>query len=301
MGFVGSNLAKELSKNSKVIVIDDLSTGKKKNLKSTKNIEIVFQKIQNLNEINIFGKIDGIFHFAAQPSVPLSIKNQYESTKNNVLSSLKIFDIAKKFKSPVIFASSSAIYGNLPAGSDKLNKFDILSPYALDKLHLEYLAKLNSKLHSISCIGLRFFNIYGPNQDETNPYSGVIPKFINLALNNKKLTINGGYQTRDFIYIDDVIKICNSLMMYLLRNKKPYYDIFNVGTCKQISINQLVRLISKKLEKKLKMKKIPLSKSDPIRSLGHISKIKKFLKIKNNFFTDFDTGLTKTIDFYGKN
>ena len=139
LGFIGSNLAKELSKKNKVIIIDDLSSGKLSNIKKNKNIKIIIQKVQNIKQIK--KKVDGIFHFAAQPSVPLSIKNTYNSTSNNLLSSLKIFEIAKFQKIPILYASSSAIYGNIAKGNDKKNKFDILSPYALDKLYLENLAK----------------------------------------------------------------------------------------------------------------------------------------------------------------
>ena len=220
LGFIGSNLVKELSKKNKVIVIDDLSSGKISNLKKNKNITIFNQKLQNIKKINKI--VDGIFHLAAQPSVPLSIKNTYKSTSNNILSSVKIFEIAKSQNIPILYASSSAIYGNISKGDDKKKNFNILSPYALDKLYLENLATLYFDLFKISSAGMRFFNVYGPNQDQNNPYSGVIAKFINLAKKNRTLTVYGGHQTRDFIYISDVVKICILMMNKMLKSKKNF-------------------------------------------------------------------------------
>ena len=154
--------------------------------------------------------------------MPLSISHTYESTSNNILSSLKVFETARLKKIPVLYASSSAIYGNIPKGSDLKKKFNILSPYALDKLYLENLATLYFDLFNISSAGMRFFNVYGPKQDQNNPYSGVIPKFINLANKNKTLTVYGGYQTRDFIFIDDVVDICIKTMSKMLNTKKIF-------------------------------------------------------------------------------
>lgn len=296
LGFIGSNLAKELSKKNKVIIIDDLSSGKLSNIKKNKNIKIIIQKVQNIKQIK--KKVDGIFHFAAQPSVPLSIKNTYNSTSNNLLSSLKIFEIAKFQKIPILYASSSAIYGNIAKGNDKKNKFDILSPYALDKLYLENLATLYFDLFHVSSVGMRFFNVYGPNQDENNPYSGVIPKFINLTNKNKTLTVYGGYQTRDFIFINDVVKICLMTMNKMIKSKRKFYNFYNVGTGKEISINKLTFKLSDLIKKNIKIKKTQLPLGDPVKSLGDIKKIVKFLKLKKDFFTPFEKGLFKTILSY---
>ena len=296
LGFIGSNLANELSKKNKVIIIDDLSSGKISNLKKNRNITIINQKLQNLKIID--KKVDGIFHLAAQPSVPLSIKNTYQSTSNNILSSLKIFDIAKLQGVPILYASSSAIYGNISKGDDRKKNFDILSPYALDKLYLENLAALYFDLFNISSVGMRFFNVYGPNQDENNPYSGVIAKFINLGKRNKTLTVYGGHQTRDFIYISDVVKLCILMMNKMLKNKKKFYNFFNVGTGKENSINHLIEILSSLNKKKFQIKKTQIPLGDPVRSMGDIKKITKFLNLKKNFYIPLNIGLKKTILSY---
>ena len=296
LGFIGSHLSRELSKNNKVIIIDDMSTGKASNIKKNNNITIVNQKVQKIQSMR--KKIDGIFHLAAQPSVPLSISHTYESTSNNILSSLKVFETARLKKIPVLYASSSAIYGNIPKGSDLKKKFNILSPYALDKLYLENLATLYFDLFNISSAGMRFFNVYGPKQDQNNPYSGVIPKFINLANKNKTLTVYGGYQTRDFIFIDDVVYICIKTMSKMLNTKKNFCNFYNIGTGKETSIDELTYKISSLLKKKIKTKKTKLPLGDPKKSLGSVKKINKFLKLEKNFFTSFQKGLMKTILSY---
>ena len=294
-GFIGSNLVRELSKKNKVIIIDDMSSGRLSNVKKNRNIRIIRTKTQLIKKIK---KVNGIFHLAAQPSVPLSIKDPYKSTSNNILSSLKIFEIAKNQKIPILYASSSAVYGNIQKGSDQKEIFNILSPYALDKLYLENLATLYFNLFNVSSVGLRFFNVYGPNQDENNPYTGVIAKFINLAKKNKTLTVYGGHQTRDFIFIDDVVQICILVMNKLLSSKKKYYDIFNVGTGKEISINQFTKKLSLIMRKKINIKKTQLPQEDPIKSLGEIKKIINFLKLKKSFFTSLDKGLPVTVSSY---
>ena len=128
--------------------------------------------------------------------------NFYNSSTNNLESSLKVFEFSKKFSAPVVYASSSAVYGNLPLGSDQYNKFSITSPYAQDKLTVEHYAKIAFEIFNTSSVGLRLFNVYGPGQRSNSPYSAVIPIFINKMLKKLPVIINGGFQTRDFIYVE---------------------------------------------------------------------------------------------------
>ena len=119
-GFIGSNLVKKLYKNYKLILVDDLSSGSIKNLPKTLRKKLIRKKIQNIKNLKT-KKLNGIFHFAAQSSVPSSLINFYESSTNNLDSSLKVFQLSKKFSAPVVYASSAAVYGNLPTGDDKKN------------------------------------------------------------------------------------------------------------------------------------------------------------------------------------
>lgn len=291
-GFIGSKLVKFLFKKYRLILVDDLSEGKLKNLPNKLKKKVIKKKIQEISNIKI-KNLKGIFHLAAQSSVLLSIKKTYESSNNNLNSSLKVFEIAKKFNIPVIYASSSAVYGNLSIGDDVKNKISITSPYAQDKLILEKYAKMYYNLFNIASIGLRFFNVYGPNQNSNSPYSAVIPIFIRQMKKNLPVTINGGYQTRDFIYVNDVIKIMTLAMSYL--QKKKIANVINVGTGKSININNLYKLIKKKLSSQSKVIKKPLQKFDPKKSVGTFNKLKRII-INNNFtFTSLKEGISSTI------
>ena len=237
----------------------------------------------------------GIFHLAAQSSVPLSITDFYNSSSNNITSSIKVFELAKKFNVPVIYASSSAIYGNLPLGNDNKKKFSITSPYAQDKLVLEDYAKMSYDVFGVSSVGLRLFNVYGPGQNPNSPYSAVIPIFLDRMKKNQPVTINGGYQTRDFIYVEDVVKIMILSMSKIQKIKK--FNILNVGTGKSITINYLYKLIKKKLRSKSKFKRRKLDKFDPKKSSGTLKKINKFLNLRKNFFTNLENGIEKSLRY----
>lgn len=293
-GFIGSHLAKTIFKDHDLILIDDLSEGKLKNLPLNFQKKIIKKKIQDLKNIKN-QKLKGIFHLAAQSSVPLSISDFYNSSSNNVASSIKVFELAKKFNIPVIYASSSAIYGDLPIGNDNKKKFSITSPYAQDKLVLEDYAKMSYDVFGVSSVGLRLFNVYGPGQNSNSPYSAVIPIFLNRMKKNQTVIINGGYQTRDFIYVEDVVKIMILLMNKIQKKKK--FNVFNVGTGKSITINYLYKLIKKKLRSKSKFKKRKLDKFDPKKSFGTLKKLNKFLNLKKNFFTKLENGIEKTLRY----
>ena len=145
-----------------------------------------------------------------------------------MLSSIKVFDIAKELSIPVLYASSSAVYGNLQIGDDILNAYDILTPYALDKLTLEAYAKLSNNLYSVPSIGFRFFNVYGPYQDPSNPYSGVISLFLSQALKCKELKVFGGSQTRDFIHVLNICEIIEIAIKKLLNPKYMSSEVLNL-------------------------------------------------------------------------
>ncbi len=293
-GFIGSHLTKTIFKDHDLILVDDLSEGKLKNLPFNLRKKIIKKKIQNLKNIKS-QNLKGIFHLAAQSSVPLSVTDFYNSSSNNITSSIKVFELAKKFNVPVIYASSSAIYGDLPMGNDNKKKFSITSPYAQDKLVLEDYAKMSYDVFGVSSVGLRLFNVYGPGQNPNSPYSAVIPIFLNRMKKNQPVTINGGYQTRDFIYVEDVVKIM-ILSMNKMQKKKEF-NIFNVGTGKSITINYLYKLIKKKLRSKSKFKRRKLDKFDPKKSSGTMKRINKFLNLRKNFFTNLENGIEKSLRY----
>ena len=292
-GFIGSNLVKKLYKNYKLILVDDLSSGSIKNLPKILRKKLIRKKIQNIKNLKT-KKLNGIFHFAAQSSVPASLINFYESSTNNLDSSLKVFQLSKKFSAPVVYASSAAVYGNLPKGDDKKNKFSITSPYAQDKLTVEHFAKTFFEIYKISSIGLRMFNVYGAGQTASSPYSSVIPKFIKRMQNSIPITINGGFQTRDFIYIQDVIFLMIKSMKKIQRVKS--FGTFNLCTGRSVRVEFLFNLIKKNIRLNSKVIRKKLDKFDPKKSSGNSNKILKFLNLKKYNFTTLENGLAATIN-----
>ena len=292
-GFIGSNLVEKIYKKHKLILVDDLSSGSTNTLPKELRKKLIKKKIQDIKKFDT-KKIDGIFHLAAQSSVPLSLKNFHDSSANNIESSLKIFELSKKFKAPIVYASSSAIYGNLPAGSDKLNKFSIKSPYAQDKLTIENYAKMSFEVFKTPSVGLRLFNVYGPGQRSNSPYSAVIPIFINRMLKKLPVIINGGFQTRDFIYVQDVIDVILISMNKLQKQKN--FQIFNLGTGRSVKIDFLFKLIKKNIGVNPKIIRRKLDKFDLIKSSGTYKKIFKYLNLRKYNFTKLENGLIETID-----
>ena len=294
-GFIGSNLVKNLYKKYELILVDDLSEGSIINLPNVLRKKLIKKKIQNIERLNT-NKLRGIFHLAAQTSVPLSLKEFYKSTSNNLLSSIRVFELSKKYSAPVVYASSSAVYGNLFLGNDEINKLSTLSPYAQDKCTIENYAKMAHEIFRISSVGLRLFNVYGPGQTAKSPYSAVIPIFIYRMLKNLPITINGGFQTRDFIYVEDVIDVMKKSMEKI--QKVNICKNFNLGTGRSVKIDLLFNLIKKIIRSNPKLIRKKLGKHDPKRSLGTFKKLNNFLNLKKNNFTKIEDGLIKTINYF---
>jgi UDP-glucose 4-epimerase len=295
-GFIGSNLAEQLIMDGhEITIVDDLSSGILKNLPCDLNFKFIKAKIQDTS-IEKFKDIEGIFHLAAQASVPASIDNLYSSSINNLASSIYVFEIAKTFNIPVVYASSSAIYGNLPIGDDENNEFDILSPYALDKLAMEEYANLCFRLYNVSSIGLRFFNVYGPRQNPKNPYSGVISVFIDRFINKKPVIINGGHQTRDFIYIKDIVKLLIISMQRTHLNIK--FKVCNAGTGFEITINSLFEKLTEIFNFRPEIVRRSLPLGDPERSSGTYNKLYRELNMNPKDFTKIDKGLIDTVNYF---
>ena len=292
-GFIGSNLVNKIYKKYDLVLVDDLSEGSLFNLPKELRKKLIKKKIQDIKKLKT-KKLNGIFHLAAQSSVPISLKNFYKSSTNNIESSLKVFEFSKQFKAPIVYASSSAVYGNLSLGNDHKEKFSIKSPYAQDKLTLEHYAKIAFEIFNISSVGLRLFNVYGPGQKSNSQYSAVIPIFINRMLKKLPVIINGGFQTRDFIYVQDVAEVILMLMNKI--QKKKNFQILNLGTGRSININFLFKLIKKNIGVNPKVIRRKLDKFDPKKSSGTYKKIFKYLNLKKVNFTKLENGLVKTID-----
>ncbi len=295
-GFIGSNLCDFLiSMGHKIVVVDNLSTGKISNLSNVINdIKFINEDIEVFDFDNI-SDVDVVIHLAAQPSVPLSISNFKTSSTSNLLGMINVIDFCSNHKIPFIYASSSAIYGGLEFGDDNNSEIDILSPYAADKYCMELYAKTANKLYQLSSIGLRFFNVYGPRQDPGSPYSGVISIFIDRLLDKKSVYINGGYQTRDFIYVDDIIEIIYKAVITAKQNVEC--EQINVLTGNSISVDLLLDILAEKIGHDVQKIYQDLPNGDPEESNGSTGKMETILSVNLTELVQLDDGLASTIDF----
>jgi len=244
-GFIGSHLAERLvQEKNNVIIVDNFSSGNINNLEKVKNkIKIVRLDIRNDKKIDdILKNIDVIFHLAAIVSVQESIKNPKETFEVNLNGTINLLEGMKKNSIPkIIFASSSAVYGNVNKNNIcEKDNISPISPYGLSKYLAEEIIRIYQRLSMINATCLRFFNVYGQRQDGKSPYSGVISKFIEKIKNNKRPEIYGnGNQTRDFVYVEDIVNALINAMSFDDKKNR----ILNIGTGKTISINDLYKII----------------------------------------------------------
>lgn len=296
-GFIGSNIAKELAIKNHVIAIDDLSTGDIKNIQDlidSKKIEFIKGSITDLELLKkTFKNVDYVFHEAAIPSVPRSVKDPVRSNFVNVNGSLNVLIAARdNCVKKVVYASSSSVYGDTPTLPKKEDmKTYPLSPYAVSKLTAEYYCQVFANIYNLSTISLRYFNVYGPHQNPNSEYAAVIPKFIKSILNDKKPTIYGdGEQTRDFTYIEDVVNA------NIIAAESEQNGIFNIGGGKCTSIKELASIIMKICEKTLDLDYQQPRHGDIKHSLADISKAEKKLNYKPKF--NLEDGLKETIKWF---
>lgn len=304
-GFIGSHICDFLiSKNYSVRVIDNLSTGNKKNVEhliNHPNFEFIYGDITNLELLRRICKdINMICHQAAIPSVPRSVEDPLTSHDTNVNGFLNILLIAKEYGiKRIVYASSSSVYGddpNLPKVENFIGKQ--LSPYAVNKYINELYAKNFTDLYNMECIGLRYFNVFGPRQDPTSQYSGVISKFITKILSHEQPTINGdGTFSRDFTYVDNAV-IANYLAL-TTTNKECFGNTFNIGCGDRITINDLLETIKKILSSDINALHGPVRKGDIPHSHANINKTIDMLKYK--VVKRFEDGMIDTINFYKHN
>lgn len=215
-GFIGSNLVKSLlSHNHKVIVLDDFSTGLKSNL-SGLEVEVFEGSVANKKILNDAARnVDSIVHLAARGSVPRSIRNPQATFDVNVQGTLNVCEIAREQSIPVVFSSSSSVYG-ANTGDKKVENawLSPLSPYAASKLSGEALMLSFANSFGIQTAVFRLFNVYGPGQRPEHQYSAVIPKWLWASLRDEELKVFGdGHTSRDFTFIDNVVEILGLTVM----------------------------------------------------------------------------------------
>jgi UDP-glucose 4-epimerase len=275
-GFIGSHLAEALVAHGyQVLVIDDLSTGKLDNIAGFRHsVGFVNGSITDLALLReLFQGVDCVFHLAALASVARSIEDPIASHEVNITGTLNVLLAAARNKvKKVIFASSSAVYGDTPILPTKEQMTPCpLSPYGVGKLAGEHYCRVFDQVYQLPTVCLRYFNVYGPRQDPSSEYAAVIPRFISRVREGKPPIIFGdGEQTRDFAFVRDIVE-ANILAM-----RSDACGVFNISRGKGITVNQLAELVTELAGKKL----VPIHqeprKGDVKHSLADISKARAF-------------------------
>lgn len=297
-GFIGSNLVKTLLEQSKKVrVLDNFSTGKRENIiqfAGRADFDLIEGDLRSSHIVRSAVKdVDFVLHQGALPSVPRSINDPITTNEVNISGTLNILDAAKEFKvRRVVFASSSSVYGNseiLPK-SETMN-INPISPYALTKYAGERYCQIFFQLYGLETVCLRYFNVFGPNQNPSSEYSAVIPKFINLMLSNKSPRIYGdGNQSRDFTYIENVVKA--NLLACTADHVAGH--VFNIASGERFSLLSLVEKINKKLRTNIAPLFDKPRAGDVEHSLADISKAKEYMNYTP--IVRFEEGLHKLID-----
>lgn len=301
-GFIGSHICDYLLENNhQVRVIDNLITGNKKNIEhhlNNTNFEFFYGDISNLENVRKACKdIDAICHQAALGSVPRSIEDPLSSHNANVNGFLNILLVAKENNiKRIVYASSSSVYGDeqqLPKVENRIGKQ--LSPYAITKYIDEIYGRIFTDLYGMECIGMRYFNVFGPRQDPNGAYAAVIPKFITSLKNNISPTINGdGNYSRDFTFVKNVVEA--NYLALTTKNHKCFGEIFNIGAGGRITILEMYNSIKGIIGSELNPTFGPIRKGDIPHSNANIDKAKELLNYNPQI--NFNEGIKLTINYY---
>jgi len=297
-GFIGSHLVDGLlSEGCEVAVLDNLTTGRLSNLSHIKDC-ITFYKadIRDRETVEKAARdCDVIFHQAAVVSVPRTVDNPVDSAMVNEMGTLFVLEAARKNNvKRVVLASSSAVYGDDPALPKHENmKPKPQSPYAVQKLSGELYARLYLDLYGLETVSLRYFNVYGPRQDPSSPYSGVISIFMNKACSKKAPVIYGdGNQFRDFVFVKDVIRF----NLLAANTDKASGKTFNVGTGRFVRINRLWERIGHLAGFNNEPEYEPQRAGDIMESVASIDYAEKTLGFKPEY--SFEKGIEETFEYY---
>jgi UDP-glucose 4-epimerase len=297
-GFIGSHLVEALSDaGCEVAVLDNLSGGKLSNLEPMQaDISFYENDIRQLEALIAAAKgCDVIFHLAAVVAVQQTIEKPLESTMINDIGTLNVLEAARKTNVPrVVLASSCAVYGDDP----RLPKDESMtplpsSPYAVHKLSAEHYLRIYGELFGLKNASLRFFNVFGPRQDPSSPYSGVISIFMSkAALHQAPLIYGDGNQTRDFVFVKDVVR---ALLLAAQTDQKTG-AVYNIGSGSRLTINRLWELIAALSGEQSEPVYKPARAGDILHSVGKIDKARSMLDFKNDF--SMEQGLELTLEWY---
>src|SRR5271170_6833074 len=301
-GFIGSSLARALlAKNEQVRGVDNFATGKRENLHEIlPRIDFREADILDLDAMHrACAGVDYVLHQAAIPSVPKSVLDPVGSNRANVDGTVNVLVAARDARvKRVIYAASSSVYGDTPTlPKHESMAPDPISPYAVAKLASEHYMTSFYRCYQLETVSLRYFNIFGPRQDPSSPYSGVLAKFITAMLRGEQPVIYGdGEQSRDFTYID------NAVEANLLACKAPAAQaagqVFNVATGRRVSLNETFKLLQGLTSYSGQPRHEAERGGDIKHSLADISKAEAGLGYKPK--VNFEEGLRRTVEWYRK-
>jgi nucleoside-diphosphate-sugar epimerase len=298
-GFIGSHIASSLAAaGAKLRVIDDLSTGYRENLEGIKGeVDFVHGSLADDKSLRkALEDVELVFHEAAIPSVPRSIEDPRQTHIASVESTFSLLLAARENKvRRVVYAASSSAYGDQPT----LPKVETmlpepLSPYAVAKLVGEYYSQVFTRVYGLETVSLRYFNVFGPRQDPSSQYSGVISRFISVLLSGERPVIYGdGEQSRDFTYIDNVV----DANLKAAESVKAVGQVINVANGERISLNQLLAELKIVTGKPDVVADYQEARAGDVKhSLADISVARELLGFEPR--VDLRTGLQLTIDWW---
>ena len=299
-GFIGSSIAQALlNSGEKVRGIDNLSTGNLENIAEIRDrIDFREADIADLDAMRrACDGVDFVFHEAAIPSVPKSVVDPLGSNLANIDGTVNVLVAARDAKvKRVVYAASSSAYGDTPTlPKHEAMSPDPISPYAVAKLASEHYMVSFYRCYGLETVSLRYFNIFGPRQDPSSPYSGVLAKFITQMLHGEQPTMNGdGEQSRDFTYIDNAVAA--NLLACKAPAEKAAGKVFNVATGRRVTLNETFKLLQPLTSYKGQPNYGPERGGDIKHSLADISKAEAALGYKPA--VDFEEGLRRTVEWY---
>jgi UDP-glucose 4-epimerase len=294
-GFIGSSIVEAIAGSHEVVVIDNFSSGKSENISGFPDtVRLIRGSITDLSLLKeAFKGADGVFHLAAIASVARSVDDPRATHETNLTGTLNVLLAARDCGvRKVVFSSSSAVYGDektLPKREDMPPA--PLSPYAVSKLAGEYYCAVFSELFGVKTVSLRYFNVFGPRQDPHSEYAAVIPKFITRLIDNQPPLIYGdGMQTRDFVFIKDVVQA------NLLAMQSTATGTFNIGSGQKIDLNTLARTLAKLMKVNLQPIYETPRPGDIRDSVSAITAAKKAFGYQIRY--SLDEGLRETIPWF---
>lgn len=298
-GFIGSNLVEDLlASGKKVTVLDNLDTGSTSNLKNLSgDLEVIEGNCVDVSKFNL--KPDAIYHLGIPSSSPM-YKRNFFLVGEAINGSIAVFELARSAKCRVVYASSSSLYSGLTPPHSEDMSIQVADYYTEARFAIERIAELYKRLFSVPSAGMRFFSVYGPKEKAKRQYANIVSQFLWEMMKGKSPVIYGdGTQTRDFIYVKDVVRAM------ILAMDSDYHGILNVGTGTAYSFNDVVDLINEeRINEGIGSEIKPKYVDNPIknyvsRTLADMSKAKEILGFEAHF--TLNDGIRNLIKFMKEN